>query len=852
MDELLRFTVIRPAEAVEGRFRITHSTPPNTATTAGATSASGASGGEIPPEHPGTLDEILGRTVLKAAHLAFNTALGDGPDHSCAAISAAAEQKYGKKPAQLVTANEWKQDLITLADAAIEILRAGHDKPSSGPRLLLILQGIDLVQRSAGATTGTFHRRPVEIAPPPPPQGAAAVDDAGPAGPAHDVTAARRRQSPPRPGLYASRGMAFEVTADPDPEPGSGGGGYENPPTGKLPFGKPGVLRPIGVGDLIVVREHILRYQGGELSHIENVLKSELRERETRRFERSEDTYSTETETSKEEERDTQTTDRFSLQREASSVVKEDSSLKAGLNVTARYGFSVEVKADVAVAQNRSEETSLKQASTVSRDVTSRAASRLSEKTKQAHVRKTIAEFEEFNKHAFDNKPGAAGIGGANISGLYQWVNRVTRAQMYNYGSRLLFDTIVPEPAAFLIDAVQRQGQSTLVAELPSPLTEDASDVTEASYRNIGRRYRATGLEPAPGDWADVGKVLEGATGEEPGAVNKTLEIAVPDGYEAVSLHWATKGNGMAPPGGSTFPDVQLAVGAAGTWDSHGSTYTFENQVRNSLGIGVSSFETRNFVATFDLRCARTRENHEKWQNKTYDAIVTAYTGMKQAYDKAVSEAQVQALAGPQGRNPAENRDLILGELKKACLSLLTQDLFDGLGAITVDPVEKFPQIDLERAREQGPYIRFFEQAFEWENIQYLLYPYFWSQKSRWRARALTSDTDPTFAEFLRAGAARVVFPVRPGFEDDVRYFVQFGKIWGGGPVPGLNRPDYVPISEEIRRATGAPGDERPVGDPWEIEVPTELVRLKTKTALPVWEQDASGAWKESAATAET
>ncbi|MFE2880785.1 hypothetical protein ACFXG6_04230 [Streptomyces roseus] len=204
--------------------------------------------------------------------------------------------------------------------------------------------------------------------------------------------------------------MAFEVTSDPGPQPGTGGGGYEKPPTGSLPFGKPGVLRPIGVGDLIVAREYILRYQGGELSHIENVLKSELRERETRGFERSEEPYSTETETSEEEERDTRSTDRFSLQREASSVVKEDSSLKAGLNVTARYGFGVEVKADVAVAQNRSEETSLKQASTVSRDVTSRAASRLTEKTKQAHIRKTIAEFEEFDQHAFDNKAGAAGI----------------------------------------------------------------------------------------------------------------------------------------------------------------------------------------------------------------------------------------------------------------------------------------------------------------------------------------------------------------------------------------------------------------------------------------------------------
>lgn len=158
----------------------------------------------------------------------------------------------------------------------------------------------------------------------------------------------------------------------------------------------------------------------------------------------------------------------------------------------------------------------------------------------------------------------------------------------------------------------------------------------------------------------------------------------------------------------------------------------------------------------------------------------------------------------------------------------------------------------MDRTKKQGDYIRFFEQAFEWENMQYIFYPYFWAQKSRWRARALVSNSDPTFAEFLRAGAARVVFPVRPGFEDDVRYFLQYGKIWGGGPVPGLNQPDYVPISEEISRATGAPGDERAVGKPWEVRVPTELVRLKTKTQLPAWEQDASGVWKETSATVES
>ena len=60
-----------------------------------------------------------------------------------------------------------------------------------------------------------------------------------------------------------------------------------------------------------MVKEHVLRYEGGDLAHVENVLKSERFERDTRRLEHTETTIFQETETTKEETRDTQTTDRF-------------------------------------------------------------------------------------------------------------------------------------------------------------------------------------------------------------------------------------------------------------------------------------------------------------------------------------------------------------------------------------------------------------------------------------------------------------------------------------------------------------------------------------------------------------
>jgi hypothetical protein len=36
------------------------------------------------------------------------------------------------------------------------------------------------------------------------------------------------------------------------------------------------ITRPIGIGDLQVVRQELIGYEAGEISHIENVLEGEL------------------------------------------------------------------------------------------------------------------------------------------------------------------------------------------------------------------------------------------------------------------------------------------------------------------------------------------------------------------------------------------------------------------------------------------------------------------------------------------------------------------------------------------------------------------------------------------------
>jgi hypothetical protein len=238
-----------------------------------------------------------------------------------------------------------------------------------------------------------------------------------------------------------------------------------------------------------------------------------------------------------------------------------------------------------------------------------------------------------------------------------------------------------------------------------------------------------------------------------------------------------------------------------------------------------------------------------RWRFATYKKIRAAYDEKVQQYNQKVEELRAAAEAKaaqanqlPFGAPPAENKRTINTELKKHCLSIITQQRYDAFDA-TKDGTP--PYFDFLEAAAEGAYIRFFEQAFEWDQMQYVFYPYFWSRKEVWISRFIKQEVDPEFLDFLKAGSARVVVPVRPGFEVAVTHYLETGKIWGGEEdPPQINTPLYVSIVDEIKERTGAPQGEIAVGDPWDVRVPTALVIVRDQNNLPAWERVAPDSWE--------
>lgn len=598
--------------------------------------------------------------------------------------------------------------------------------------------------------------------------------------------------------------------------------GLVGKPAAPMPTGH-GSVRPVGVGDLLLVREHVLRYEGGEVAHVENVLRSESMSRETRRLERAEQVVLTETETTKEEQRDTQTTERFSLKRETSDTIKTDTQFKAGIEVSAKYGPFIEVKANAEYATQTTTESAAKQAAEFSKDVVARSVSKIVERVREQRTTTNINEFEEKFKHAFDNTTGAG-----HVAGVYQWIDKVVQAQVYNYGKRLLFDVIVPEPAtAYLSGKLDSKAEGEKLLK-PDVFKTLAKDIDASNYQKLGALYDAVGLEPPPPPVKTISKAWDGSNLQPPHITTKSEILPIDDGYFAKYARIEGQWNVYA---GAVWT---IVVGNAFVNMFDGPWYVDMAGEVGSVPVAMTTVMNSAFAATVEIFCERTQRAIEQWQLKTHAVITQAYIAKRANYERALADAQagVQIL----GRNPLINRRVIEMELRKHCITLVTGQHFDSFGALELSS-QGYPQTSLPAAEAQGAYVRFFEQAFEWDHMSFFFYPYYWSWKPAWPKRALLDDVDPLFGDFLRAGAARAVFPVRPGFEAAVVHYLETGKIWEGGVPPDISGSTYLPIVKEIQQSQGAPEGEVPVGEPWLVRLPTTLVRLRPNDDLPKWKK---------------
>jgi hypothetical protein len=614
------------------------------------------------------------------------------------------------------------------------------------------------------------------------------------------------------------------------------------------------------IGDLLVTKQQLIRYDTGEVAHVEAVMQGLEKERTHRRLDRTETTSTFERESINESERETQTTERFSMEKETAKTLEQDFKISTGTNFTASYGtvqFGAQLDASFGVSQSQTQ----KSATSFSKEVTSRALSRVKETVRETQTVTILHEIEETSVNKLANTTGD------HVNGVYCWLEKFYLNKIFNYGRRLMFDFAFQEPASFYVFRKMTKPHEGPVVEKPAPpsdvvgpdglrLTSPAV-LTDANFGFWVAQYEAANVEAPPQEYVTISKAFKNAYAIDQNSLGNIYEsmtgqIEIPAGYEAV----VAQGNIDAFDMGSNgFVNAMIVTTPFG-----GPGYTGNillPNVRTEVAFSVFSFIV-NFVCNVAVKATRSPESYNSWKLTAYDKIIEAYNRKKQAYEEWLNAQHADTTFGFSGggNNPLINRATEREELKKRCLELFTGQRFESFDAATngIQNVSGYPEILFRECITEGNLVRFFEQAIDWKNMTYIFDDYFYGRKHNWLAlKNLEDGGDPLFTKFLQAGYARVLVPARPGFENYLLLFNLLSNLltlfvggWVFDPtlfgaaglsndfIPGINDPVYMSVAQELIDAESL-DDEDPANiiGHYVQKVPTNLVYVVPNGVAP-------------------
>jgi len=606
-------------------------------------------------------------------------------------------------------------------------------------------------------------------------------------------------------------------------------------------------IKRLGVADYLKVVQSVHAYVPGEVSNIENVMASELRHKSSVSRDYSEITDTTSKSEETEKISDTSKTSRTDMQTEVAKELEKDQSITAHTRYS--YGAAKTVfEVGAEYANNTAQHDSTRQAMMKSQEITERAMERVLTKISEERVQKIIKEYTETNVHEFDNRgkvtntdnPDAAQP--KHITGVYRWVDKKMKNQIYNYGKRTMFEFMVPEPSRLHRLALTVAKAQVLTAPIdPRTAPErawtmpDPKSATVEQIQHWAQVYNVD-LTALP----EINKTVSDTRSS--GGDTAVLDYSVPANYACYSidgsvhyvrqsgLFYNARVSVYHPTNGSEIyynsnPDGP--IGASG--------FLLENSVK----LTYSGKRLNTVTISLNLRCKLSDTFLQNWKTENFNAIIKAYEAayVKFQEDQARLDAeQKEKEAAAKERQGNFYRYMEHDVLKHNCIAYLLQDYLTTLGQETTNGAEdkttmnNFQVYLSENLDKYTALAKFMEQAFEWEIMDYTFYPYYWANRKSWQEFYLSESLDPLFRSFLQAGMARIIVTVKPGFENAVQFFLETGIIWNGGEVPVIGDPMYMSIVDEMRQPTG-----EAQGKYWITRVPTTLTILQDKsTGLPV------------------
>ncbi|MDM5179749.1 hypothetical protein PO883_21390 [Massilia sp. DJPM01] len=593
-------------------------------------------------------------------------------------------------------------------------------------------------------------------------------------------------------------------------------------PAPSMKFG----IRPVGVADLRVVRQVLVGYEKGELANIHNILQGEEHEHFRSYLSRAEESQGNYNDGEAEVSQEETGFSRFELGQSAFQTARNQQDRNASINLTSNYG-TVSAQASTFMNSSKGGDQSRGNDLRQSRELVERAVAVVRERVGRQRFLTRSAEVYESDvvRHSAP---------AASLRAQYRWVDKVYQAQVFTYGARAMYEVMVPAPAAMFRHLLARQpGFGGHAGPAPLKPTLRPAEITDASWLALAERFGVT-LPPPPTaaitEYASL-TYPTGASGAPSvsGVFNspKALEQGYAAAAAGVSMAWygvehqsgisASVGTKLfsSNPAGNT----PIAAQAIGT-NSGAVSY-------NASGWGLLD----QFTVNFYLVWTRTKVALEKWQLACHQIIMDQYESELKQHHARLAAARADEDGPYAALGEEQMRTIERTELKRAVLEIVRSGSGQAVPAPAI-VISSAPAIAPERLERAAREVRFFEYAFEWDQLTYTFFPYFWSEGAQqWAASRFEQQGDSVFTAFLNAGFASVILPVRSGYEDAAALYLQTGIVSDIAVVPADRL--LADLNREVQLVNqSTPMEGTPEGAAWIYRVPTTLMVLDDGTDI--------------------
>jgi hypothetical protein len=618
----------------------------------------------------------------------------------------------------------------------------------------------------------------------------------------------------------------------------------------------------LGVQDYRRVEQTLCCYVPGEVSHIENIMAREFKEKSTRNTLKTEQSSETTTESTIENINDTTTAERNEMSSEIAKILQKDKAFDVSGSVTvskdSKIFGSFSSNVNTGYSSNSSSSLSNTEAKNYAKEVTERAQERIEQKISEKRTYKIIKEYEEIDKHGYDNR-----LGSQHVTGVYRWVDKIYKNQLKNYGKRMVMEVEVPHPAMLYKKALQWKNKNKETAQNtpipPKTLAEfgiHSSGDINADIANQAALAYGTTIQNYETETQYVNLDIpvtnvERKTFSQSQALNS---INIPSGFVAEKISGAASFNFNGSQSNKAY--IQLFFGGycaeSNLFDNNGtSTFNFDFNFNPNLGGSISVVvkyrQTNNYSASLNVKCVSDPMLFRDWQDNTYNSLVEAYQQKLDEYNDLLAIQQAAAAAeaaqaeSENYSNEAANRLIEERELKRSCIEMLGRPYCHELGksfhtcksyscntcekeTVEANVPEISPNEGLERYAEM---VRFFETAFQWELMSYTFYPYYYNPKCIWYELMQIKSDDPIFEAFLQSGMAKVLVPVRPQFESAVLWYLDSGEIYLEGDITSETEDDHnLSLIDEMQHP-----EDGVVEDEWTTQIPSTLTIIQARSS---------------------